>query len=84
MKLDKELNNLDFDKTVDRGKLEEFPRDDDSTIFLKERHRKEKLAGVFKRRKGEITGETKHTLRFTPDDKVTETRNSFVEKRRGD
>ena len=73
MKLYKEPNNLDFDKSVDLDKLEEFPKDDDSTIFVKERQRKGKLAGLFKRRKGKITGETRHTLTYTPKNKETET-----------
>ena len=72
VKLYKELNNLEFDKSVDLDKLEEFPRDDDSTIFVKERQRKGKLTGLFKRRNGKITGETRHTLTFTPENKKTE------------
>ena len=73
VKLYKELNNLDFDKSVQLDKLEEFPRDDDSTIFVKERQRKGKLAGLFKRRKGKITGETRHTVTFAPENKQTDT-----------
>ena len=73
MKLYKELNNLDFDKSVDLDKLEEYPRDDDSTIFVKGRQRKGKLTGLFKRRKRKITGETRHTLTFTAENKETET-----------
>ena len=41
VKLYKELNDLEFDRTVDLEKLEEFPRDDDSTIFVRNRQRKE-------------------------------------------
>ena len=73
VKLYEELNNLDFDKSVQLDKLEEFPRDDDSTIFVEERQRKGKLAGLFKRRKGKITGETRHTVTFAPENKQTET-----------
>ena len=73
VKLYKELNNLDFDKSVQLDKLEEFPRDDDSTIFVKERQRKGKLAGLFKRRKGKITDETRHTVTFAPENRQTET-----------
>ena len=53
VKLYKELNDLEFDRTVDLEKLEEFPRDDDSTIFVLNRQRKGKLAGLFKKRRGE-------------------------------
>ena len=73
MKLYKELIDLDFDRSVDLDKLEELPRDYDSTIFVRERQRKGKLDGLFKRRKGKITGETKDTVTFTPEDKEAET-----------
>ena len=73
MKLYKELIDLDFDRSVDLDKLEELPRDYDSTIFVRERQRKGKLYGLFKRRKGKITGETKHTVTFTPENKEAET-----------
>ena len=52
VKLYKELNDLEFDRTVDLEKLKEFPRDDDSTIFVRNRQRKRKLAGLFKKRRG--------------------------------
>ena len=52
-KLYKELNDLEFDRTVDLEKLEEFPGDDDSTTFVRNRQRKGKLAGLFRKRKGE-------------------------------
>ena len=73
VKLYIELNNLDFDKSVQLDKLEDIPRDDDSTIFVKERQRKGKLAGLFKRRKGKITGETRHRVTLAPENKQTET-----------
>ena len=73
VKLYEELKNLDFDKSVQLDKLEEFPRDDDSTIFVKEKQRKGKLAGLFKQRKGKITGERRHTVTFAPENKQTET-----------
>ena len=47
-------------------------------MFVRERQRKEKLTGLFKRRKGKITGETRQTLTFTPENKETET---FLSKR---
>ena len=81
MKLYKELNGLDFDRSVDLDRLEEFPRGDDTTIFVKERQRKRKLAVLFKRRKGKITGETDQMLTFTPEDKETD---CFVKKISGD
>ena len=52
VKLYKELNDLEFHRTVDLEKLEEFPRDDDSTIFVRKRQRKGKLGGHFKKRRG--------------------------------
>ena len=77
MKLYKELNDLDFDRSVDLNKLEEVPRDDGSIIFVKERQRKWKLALLCKRRKGNSTGETEQMLTFTPEDKETD---CFVKK----
>ena len=58
---------------MDLYKLDEFLRDDDSTIFVKERQRNGKLTGLFKRRRGKITGETKHTLTFNHEKKDQET-----------
>ena len=43
VKLYKELIKLDFDKSIQLDKLEEFPRDDDSTIFVKERQQSESM-----------------------------------------
>ena len=72
-KVYKELNDLEFDRTVDLEKLEEFPRDDDSTIFVRNRQRKRKLAGLFKKRRGKITGETSHTIKFVSAERTNET-----------
>ena len=64
VKLHKELNDLDYDKSVELERLEDFPRDDDSIIFVRERQRKGKLAGLFKKRRGRVTKETDHTVQF--------------------
>ena len=84
VKLYKELNSLEFDRTVDLEKLEEFPRDDDSTIFVRNRQRKGKLAGLFKKRRGKITGETTHTIKFVPAEKSNEIVLSKREVARGE
>ena len=84
VKLYKELNDSEFDRTVDLEKLEEFPRDDDSTIFVRNRQRKEKLAGLFKKRRGKITGETSHTIKFVPAEKTNEIVLSKREVARGE
>ena len=60
----KELNDLDYDKSVDLDRLQDFPRDDDSIIFVRERQRKGKVTGLFKKRKGKVTTETGHTVKF--------------------
>ena len=64
------MNDSDFNETVDN--LEEFPRDDDSTIFVKDRQKKGKLAGLVKHRNGKITGETEHTITFFSKNKKAE------------
>ena len=73
VKLYKELNDLDYDKNVDLDRLQDFPRDDDSTIFVRERQRKGKLTGLFKKRRGKVTAETSHTVKFIPEGKTDET-----------
>ena len=80
----KELNDLEFDRTVDLEKLVEFPRDDDSTIFVRNRQRKGKLAGLFKKRRGKITGETSHTFKFVPAERTNEIVLSKREVARGE
>ena len=70
VELYKELNNLDYDKSVELDRLEDFPRDDDSMIFVRERQRKGNLAGLFKKRRGRVTKETEHTVQFAPEGKV--------------
>ena len=70
VKLYKELNNLGYDKSVELDRLEDFPRDDDSMIFVRERQRKGKLAGLFKKRRGRVTKETEHTVQFAPEGKA--------------
>ena len=72
IKLYKEVNDLEFDRMVDLEKLEEFPRDDDSTIFVRNRQRKGKLAGLFKKRRGKITGETSHPIKLLPPERTNE------------
>ena len=57
---------------MDLEELEEFPRDNDITIFVRNRQRKGKLTGLFKKRRGKITGETSHTIKFVPDEKTNE------------
>ena len=58
----KYLNSLDFDRSVDLEKLEQFPRDGDSTIYVRERLHKGKLAKMFKKQDAIIRSETDHTL----------------------
>ena len=84
VKLYKELNDLEFDRTVDLEKLEEFPRDNDSTIFVRNRQRKGKLARLFKKRRGTITGETSHTIKFVPAERTNEIVLSKREVARGE
>ena len=70
VKLYKELNDLDYGKSVELDPLEDFPRDGDSTIFVRERQRKGKLAGLFRGRRGRMTKETDHTVQFAPEGKT--------------
>ena len=70
VKLYKELNNLEYDKSGEMDRLEDFPRDDDSMIFVRERQRKGKLAGLCKKRRGRVTKETEHTVHFAPEGKA--------------
>ena len=78
------MKNLEFDGTVDLEKLEEFPRDDDSTIIVRNRQRKGKLAGLFKKRRGKITSETSHTIKFVPAERTNEIVLSKTEVARGE
>ena len=64
------MNELDYDKSVELERLKDFPRDDDSMIFGRERQRKRKLAGLFKKRMGRVTKETDHTVQFAPAGKA--------------
>ena len=41
---------------------EDFPKDDDSTIFLRDRTKNTKLEGQFKKRQGNIVAESSHTI----------------------
>ena len=84
VKLYKELNDLEFDRIVDLERLEEIPRDDDSAIFVRNRQRKGKLAGLFKKRKGKVTGETSHTIKFVPAERTNEIVLSKSEVARGE
>ena len=70
VKLYKELNDLDYDKAVELEILDDFPRADDSMIFVSERQRKGKLAGIFKKRRGRVTKATDHTVQFAPEGKA--------------
>ena len=48
LKLYKELSDLDFDRTLDLESLQEFLEENDRTIFLGDRQRKGKHAGLCK------------------------------------
>ena len=54
VKLYKELNDLDHEKSVDLDRLQDFFRDDDSIIIVRERQRKVKPTGCFKEKKGTV------------------------------
>ena len=64
--------------------LEDFPRDDDSTMFVQDRQRKGELAGIFNKQRGRITGETSHTVKFVPAEKNNEDILSRREVARGE
>ena len=70
VKVYKELNDLDYNKSVELDRLEDFPRDDDSMIIVRERQRKGKVAGLFLKRRGRVTKETEHTVQFAPEGKA--------------
>ena len=79
----KHLNSLDFDKSVDLERLDQFPRDGDSTIYVRDRLNKGKLAKLFKRQRGTIKGQTEHTLTFKKEngkESVLSKREVAVEK----
>ena len=67
----KELNTLEFDKSVNLEQLEQFPRDDDSLIFVRNRQNKGKLAGLFKKRRGRVVAESTHTVSLDDGKKLT-------------
>ena len=69
---------------MDLEKLEDFPRDDDSTIFVRNRQRKGKMAGSFKKRRGKTTDETSHTIKFVPAERTNEIVLSNREVARGE
>ena len=46
--------------------IEEFPRDTDSSILVRERSRGTKLESTFRRKDGKILGESEHTIPFLP------------------
>ena len=46
--------------------IEEFPRDADSTILVRERSRGTKLENAFKKKEGRIVGTSKHNIQFLP------------------
>ena len=50
--------------------LEDFPRNDDSTIFVSESQRKGKPDGLFKRRKERVINERSHIVQFVPEGKA--------------
>ena len=62
VKLYKSLNDLEFDKSVELERLQDFPRDDDSMIFVRDCQRKGKLSKLFRKRRGHIKAQSEHTV----------------------
>ena len=67
----KRLNTSEFDRSVNLEKLDEFPRDDDSLVFVRDRMKKGKLAGLFKKKRGRIVAESTHTVTLQDGKKTT-------------
>ena len=78
VKLLKELNDLDYNKSVDLDRLEDFPRDDDRTTFVRESQRKVKLAGL-QENEGESDSRNRPQGNIRPRKKSR--RNNFVKER---
>ena len=57
---EKPKNRLENEETLQLSP-EDFPKDDDSTIFLRDRTKNTKLEGQFKKRHGSIVAESNHT-----------------------
>ena len=55
------MNDLGIKRTVELQNLEKVPRDDDTTIVVRDQQKKRKLAGLFKMSRNKITGATTHT-----------------------
>ena len=51
--------------------LQDFPRDDDSMIFVNDRQRKGKLNKLFKKRRGHIKTQSEHTVTIGNGEKET-------------
>ena len=58
---EKPKNCLENEETLQLSP-EDFPKDDDSTIFLRDRTKNTKLEGQFKKRHGSIVAESNHTI----------------------
>ena len=58
---EKPRNCLENDSTRQLSP-DDFPKDDDSTVFLRDRTKNTQLESQFKKKKGIITKETAHTL----------------------
>ena len=58
---EKPKNCLENDDTLQLSP-DDFPKDDDSTVFLRDKTKNTKLESQFKKKKGTITNETKHTI----------------------
>ena len=71
IKLMKEKNKrwLNLEQDQEKVELHEFPRDADSTIWIRERIRKGKMNSLFKKKRGTIRSETNHTVQFAPAEK---------------
>ena len=65
------MNYLDYNKSVDLERLQNIPRDDNSVIFVRERQRKEKLNGLFKKKR-KVTAETGNMVEFAPEGRTDE------------
>ena len=69
----KELKTSELDRSVDLEKLDEFPRDDDSLVFVRNRMKKGKLAGLFKKKCGRVIAETAHPVTMQKKNKNIKT-----------
>ena len=75
VKLYEELNDLDHEKSVDQDRLQDFPRDDDSIIIVRERQIKLKPTGCFKEKKGTLRADkVERTKKFCQKEKCPHTK----------